>query len=153
MYLYQLYGAHSLASCIGLLFVTGFFVNGPYALITTAVSTDLGTHRSLRGKTHALATVTAIIDGTGSMGAALGPFLTGLIVPTGWSNVFYMLMGADLAALLVCTYVVLRGEELLQLVISFNKPAVTALHLKKAVVAIAALCSAVFLWCLLDVVF
>lgn len=27
----------------------GFFVNGPYALITTAVSADLGTHKSLAG--------------------------------------------------------------------------------------------------------
>jgi OPA family glycerol-3-phosphate transporter-like MFS transporter 1/2 len=29
--------------------VAGFFVNGPYALITTAVSADLGTHKSLAG--------------------------------------------------------------------------------------------------------
>ena len=47
---------------------TGALVNGPYALITTAVSADLGTHKSLRGNARALATVTAIIDGTGSIG-------------------------------------------------------------------------------------
>lgn len=46
----------------------GLLVNGPYALITTAVSTELGTHQSLRGSARALATVTAIIDGTGSIG-------------------------------------------------------------------------------------
>ena len=46
----------------------GFLVNGPYALITTAVSADLGTHKSLKGNSKALATVTAIIDGTGSIG-------------------------------------------------------------------------------------
>ena len=46
----------------------GFFVNGPYALITTAVSANLGTHSSIRGSSKALATVTAIIDGTGSVG-------------------------------------------------------------------------------------
>ena len=51
-----------------LLIVCGFCVNGPYALITTAVSADLGTHSSLNGDARALATVTAIIDGTGSMG-------------------------------------------------------------------------------------
>ena len=45
--------------------LTGALVNGPYALITTAVSADLGTHKSLRGNARALATVTAIIDGTG----------------------------------------------------------------------------------------
>ena len=48
--------------------LTGALVNGPYALITTAVSADLGTHKSLRGNARALATVTAIIDGTGSIG-------------------------------------------------------------------------------------
>jgi len=46
-------------------------VNGPYALITTAVSADLGTHKSLKGNAKALATVTAIIDGTGSIGKYL----------------------------------------------------------------------------------
>jgi len=48
--------------------VCGALVNGPYCLITTAVSADLGTHPSLHGNKMALATVTAIIDGTGSMG-------------------------------------------------------------------------------------
>lgn len=51
--------------------VCGFFVNGPYALITTAVSADLGTHEILKGNSKALSTVTAIIDGTGSIGLYL----------------------------------------------------------------------------------
>jgi len=51
---------------------TGILVNGPYSLITTAVSAELGQHPSLRGSSKALATVTAIIDGTGSIGAAIG---------------------------------------------------------------------------------
>ncbi|KAL7865367.1 hypothetical protein SRHO_G00106140 [Serrasalmus rhombeus] len=58
---------------IGMLLVCGGLVNGPYALITTAVSADLGTHKSLKGNARALSTVTAIIDGTGSVGAAIGP--------------------------------------------------------------------------------
>jgi OPA family glycerol-3-phosphate transporter-like MFS transporter 1/2 len=53
---------------IGLSFLCGLFVNGPYALITTAVSADLGTHKILEGNSKALATVTAVIDGTGSIG-------------------------------------------------------------------------------------
>lgn len=40
-----------------LLFLVGFLANGPYALITTAVSADLGTHPELKGSTRALATV------------------------------------------------------------------------------------------------
>uniref|UniRef100_A0A8B9H984 Glucose-6-phosphate exchanger SLC37A2 n=1 Tax=Astyanax mexicanus TaxID=7994 RepID=A0A8B9H984_ASTMX len=89
-----------------MLLVCGALVNGPYALITTAVSADLGTHECLRGNAKALSTVTAIIDGTGSIGAAIGPLLAGLISPTGWNNVFYMLISADvLACLLLCRLV------------------------------------------------
>jgi len=53
---------------IALLVVAGGLVNGPYALITTAVSAELGTHSSLKGNSKALSTVTSIIDGTGSIG-------------------------------------------------------------------------------------
>lgn len=51
-----------------LLVICGALVNGPYCLITTSVAADLGTHPSLHGNAMALATVTAIIDGTGSLG-------------------------------------------------------------------------------------
>ena len=51
-----------------LLVATGYFVNAPYALITTAVSAELGQHETLQGSSKALATVTAVIDGTGSLG-------------------------------------------------------------------------------------
>lgn len=36
-----------------------------------------------------------------SAGAALGPLLAGVISPTGWKNVFYMLITADVLACLV----------------------------------------------------
>ena len=68
LFIYQMFGTINLASNIILLMSVGLLVNGPYALITTAVSTELGTHQSLRGSARALATVTAIIDGTGSIG-------------------------------------------------------------------------------------
>lgn len=56
---------------IALLVIAGGLVNGPYALITTAVSAELGTHSSLKGNSKALSTVTSIIDGTGSIGIYL----------------------------------------------------------------------------------
>uniref|UniRef100_A0A8C2KZW2 Solute carrier family 37 member 1 n=1 Tax=Cyprinus carpio TaxID=7962 RepID=A0A8C2KZW2_CYPCA len=90
-----------LGPTVGMLLVCGGLVNGPYALITTAVSADLGTHKSLKGNARALSTVTAIIDGTGSVGAAVGPLLAGLLSAQGWDQVFYMLMTADFLALLV----------------------------------------------------
>ncbi len=118
-----------------LMAICGFLVNGPYSLITTAVSADLGTHPDL-GKNEkvriwwaggllgslarhmytlpkhqppqptnqptnqALATVTAIIDGCGSLGAALGPFLTGYLSESsgGFDSVFLMLYAAAAAA-------------------------------------------------------
>ena len=46
----------------------GSLLNGLSGLITTAVSADLGNHKKLAGNTKALATVTAVIDGTGSIG-------------------------------------------------------------------------------------
>ncbi|MQL73405.1 hypothetical protein Taro_005752, partial [Colocasia esculenta] len=86
-----------------LMFLSGFFVNGPYALITTAVVADLGTQDMIKGNLRALATVTAIIDGTGSVGAALGPLLTGYISTRGWNSVFVMLI---LATSLAGTFVI-----------------------------------------------
>lgn len=41
-------------------------------MISSAISADLGRQEALRGSTEALATVTGIVDGTGSIGAAAG---------------------------------------------------------------------------------
>jgi len=106
LFLYRIYGDVSLSWNIVLMFIAGMFVNGPYALITTAVSADLGTHGSLNGNSRALATVTAIIDGTGSVGAAVGPLLTGYISVESWDAVFTMLMAAAFVAGLFLTRLV-----------------------------------------------
>ena len=94
---------HCYTGNVGLLILSGLLVNGPYALITTAVSAELGVHPSLQGSSKALATVTAIIDGTGSIGAAVGPFVAGALdgLENGETNVFIMLMISDVLALLV----------------------------------------------------
>nr|XP_025701123.1 putative glycerol-3-phosphate transporter 4 [Arachis hypogaea] len=112
MLLYRCYGSVSMTINIALMALTGLLVNGPYALITTAVSADLGTHSSLRGDSRALATVTAIIDGTGSVGAALGPLLTGFISTRGWNEVFLMLtIGAFIAGILLTRLVIAEIAE------------------------------------------
>ncbi|KAL3747849.1 hypothetical protein ACJRO7_016633 [Eucalyptus globulus] len=90
--LYRAYGSISMLANVSLMFVSGMLVNGPYSLITTAVAADLGTQSTVRGNSRALATVTAIIDGTGSVGAALGPLLAGYISTRGWNSVFFMLI-------------------------------------------------------------
>lgn len=111
LFLYNYIGQRSLGTTVAMLLVCGGLVNGPYALITTAVSADLGTHESLRGNSRALSTVTAIIDGTGSIGAALGPLLAGVISPTGWNNVFYMLISADVLACLFLSRLVYKEAQ------------------------------------------
>ncbi|GAB4813197.1 hypothetical protein N2152v2_000243 [Parachlorella kessleri] len=113
LYAYRAFGNASFTMNISLMMIAGFFVNGPYALITTAVSADLGTHESLAGNEKALATVTAIIDGMGSLGAALGPTLTGYIssLPGGFDNVFLMLGFSALCAGLLLTKLVIQDVK------------------------------------------
>ncbi|KAG7214123.1 hypothetical protein KM043_001478 [Ampulex compressa] len=112
LFIYDHIGNASLGVNIILLLIAGVLVNGPYALITTAVSAELGTHPSLGDNSKALATVTAIIDGTGSIGAAVGPLLAGFVSRwAGWHNVFYMLMIADMLALLLLTRLVYRDIQ------------------------------------------
>ncbi|EFJ50964.1 hypothetical protein VOLCADRAFT_57773, partial [Volvox carteri f. nagariensis] len=119
LYLYRTAGHTSFALNVALMMASGFFVNGPYALITTAVSADLGTHDSLQGNAKALATVSAIIDGMGSIGAALGPMLTGFISDRGgFDMVFAMLYtsavtaGLLLVKLVIKELAVLRGKSM-----------------------------------------
>lgn len=99
---YRIYGSISMFTNIVLMFLSGLLVNGPYSLITTAVAADLGTQSIIKGNSRALATVTAIIDGTGSVGAALGPLLAGYISTRGWNSVFFMLiLSLSIAGLLL----------------------------------------------------
>lgn len=109
LFIYETYGALTWILNVGLLFVLGLFVNGPYALITTSVSAELGQHKSLEGNGKALATVTSIIDGTGSIGAAVGPMIAGLVQSGGWKNVFYMLISSNIMAMLLLSRLV-RNE-------------------------------------------
>ncbi|XDV25346.1 hypothetical protein PO909_029272 [Leuciscus waleckii] len=55
-----------------LLATTGFLIGGPSNMISSAISADLGRQEALQNSQQALATVTGIVDGTGSIGAAAG---------------------------------------------------------------------------------
>ncbi|KAM6895871.1 sugar phosphate exchanger 3 [Xenentodon cancila] len=73
-----------------ILAATGFFIGGPSNMISSAISADLGRQEALRGNQEALATVTGIVDGTGSIGAAGGQYVVSLIESKlGWMSVFY----------------------------------------------------------------
>lgn len=67
------------------------------------------------GNDKVLATVTAIIDGMGSVGAAIGPMVTGYIseMPGGFDNVFVMLyLSASCAGLLLIKLLIKETHEL-----------------------------------------
>lgn len=75
------------------LVVNGFLIGGVANTISTAITADLGKHEKIRGSAEALGTVTGIIDGTGSVGAAIGQYFVGVInKKAGWKWVFFFLI-------------------------------------------------------------
>ena len=118
LFLYFWYGATGIAINTALQFIFGFLVNGPYSLITTAISADLGTHETLKNSVNAKGTVVAIVDGVGSLGAALGPLLTGLLLNNcGYDSVIYLLMCSCSLAGLVLTRLMLMDIHKLYFVL------------------------------------
>ena len=55
-----------------LMFFLGFFISGLNNLISSACAADLGRQEALKGNERATSTVTGIIDGTGTLGSAVG---------------------------------------------------------------------------------
>ena len=92
VYLYHILGTTYTANA-WLMFVMGTLIGGPANIIPTAITTDLGKQRRIISSAAALATVTGIIDGTGSVGASVGQYLLGVILKAGgWDWVFYFMV-------------------------------------------------------------
>jgi len=70
--------------------VVGFFIGGAANIVSAAICADMGRLDELRGNAEALATVTGIVDGTGSVGAAAGQMILPLVENNyDWHFVFY----------------------------------------------------------------
>ena len=70
--------------------IVGLFIGGASNIIAGTISADLGRQDAIQGNSEALATVTGIVDGTGSIGAALGQIFVPLIQSHfNWFYVFY----------------------------------------------------------------
>ncbi|CAF0990339.1 unnamed protein product [Adineta ricciae] len=71
--------------------MTGVFIGGPANMISAAITADLGRQEVLAASDQALSTVTGIVDGTGSFGAAIGQVLIPVIQKqwNDWRFVFY----------------------------------------------------------------
>ena len=78
--------------------------------ITTAVSADLGQHESLKNDAALMATVTGIIDGTGSLGAAFNGIVVGDVtsMDNGWLILFVILCAANTLAAVMLARVLIR---------------------------------------------
>ena len=84
-----------------LMSVVGFFVGGAANIISATITADLGRQDAIKGNKEGLSTVTGIVDGTGSVGAALGQLLVPLIQEKfNWFYVFYLFIS------LVCIYII-----------------------------------------------
>ena len=92
----------SASTLLILLGVMGCLVGGPNNIITSAVAADLSEHPTIRGNARALGTVTGIINGSGSIIAALALLMIGPLQQTyGWSAVWFLLIGNTIVGTLL----------------------------------------------------
>eukprot|EP01083_Nonionella_stella_P002534 7283_1 len=76
-----------------LCFAAGFFVGGPTNLISTVMATDIGKLQEIQGNPASFSTVSGIIDGLGSVGAALTDYAAAWIPKTQY---VYALLAGEL---------------------------------------------------------
>lgn len=108
LFLYNASPADKLVNAI-LMSFAGFFIGGAANLISTTIAADLGKEKECSGNKEALATVTGIVDGTGSFGAAIGQLLIPAIQNSiGWKYVFYLFMAMMILTLLCIIKIVWR---------------------------------------------
>ena len=88
--------------------LVGMMVGSTCNIISSAISADLGQALSHGGNEDVMATVTGIIDGTGSTGAALGQLLIGWVSQYNWDYVFYIFIASVLLAAFMLIPVVIR---------------------------------------------
>jgi len=96
---------------VWLMILVGFFINAPYALITTAVSADIGTQ--VEGNERLLSLVTGVIDGFGSFGACIQGIVVGWMSSNSWSNVWHFLMAAQAISALMLVRLVFNEAKVL----------------------------------------
>ncbi|MFH4982516.1 hypothetical protein AB6A40_009225 [Gnathostoma spinigerum] len=87
-----------------LMAMVGLTISGPYNLIVSTISIDLGSQSVLSGNAKAMATVSGLIDGTGSIGSAAGQLIVPIIQNVfGWNTVFYLFVLLNGIAILCLT--------------------------------------------------
>ena len=117
LYVYENLGvAHDMTVNAIMLVCIGGLIGGVANVIAAVITSDLGRQDAIRGNVEALATVSGIIEGTGTMGAALGqvavPYLKASF---GWGSVIYLLMvSIALAAVNILPIVVVEVKDMVK---------------------------------------
>ena len=74
-----------------IIFFIGFFVGGVFNIVAATAAADIAKGDSLKGNDKALGTVSGILDGSGSLGAAFGSLIIGAVRHYSWNWVFIFL--------------------------------------------------------------
>lgn len=94
--------------------IMGCLIGGPINIITSAVAVDLAENNHISGRND-LMTVTGLINGSGSIIAALGLVIIGpLQVRYGWKHIWYLLMACTCLGTILLSPAIrkeLRGFE------------------------------------------
>ncbi len=92
---YHLYEMSQLTLSL-LIFIFGFIVSGLNNIISASCSADIGKNQVLQSSQRSQSTVAGIIDGSGSLGAAIGQIIIGLVVSKyGWDK-FMLVISIDI---------------------------------------------------------
>jgi OPA family glycerol-3-phosphate transporter-like MFS transporter 3 len=85
-----------------LMFFLGFCISGLNNLINAACAADLGKQEALKGNQKAISTVTGIIDGSGTLGTAVGQFIIGFTQRAyGWQNGYWLVIAIDISLAII----------------------------------------------------
>ncbi|TNV82607.1 hypothetical protein FGO68_gene9487 [Halteria grandinella] len=94
-----------------LMFLLGFCINGLNNVISSACSADLGKQEALQGNDRGTSTVTGIIDGTGTMGAAFGQLLVSFTQRGNeWRYGYFLVIAIDISLTLIPVGIILSKE-------------------------------------------
>lgn len=92
----QQYETMALSNFYAISFFFGIFVHGANNIVHTCCTSDVGKAGALNQNKRAMATVIGIIDGTGTLGSAIGQVV---IIQTateyGWSQGFWLVMAVN----------------------------------------------------------
>ena len=84
-----------------LMFFFGFIVSGLNNIISASCAADIGKNQVLQASQRSQSTVAGIIDGSGSLGAAIGQIIIGVVVSqAGWDK-FMLIISIDITLTIV----------------------------------------------------